>query len=141
MPYKYKKDIKENKQNYHKKMYKLKWYRKKRSKSAKIRWLKLKRIIISHYSKEDNKCACCKERHLEFLSIDHIKGGGTKHRKEIGAGNFYIWIIRNNFPDGFRVLCFNCNWAMRLGKCPHKRSINIGFKDKSSYDTYPYLLY
>lgn len=65
-----------------------------------------------------------------FLSIDHIDGGGTKHRKEIGikngkGGNMSFWIIKNKFPTGFQVLCHNCNMAKGFyGQCPHRNSIN-----------------
>jgi hypothetical protein len=66
-------------------------------------------------------CRCCNEDILEFLSIDHIKGGGNKHRKKVGA-NIYTWLKRNKYPKGFRVLCMNCNFAKKHGKvCPHKR--------------------
>lgn len=30
-------------------------------------------------------CACCGESREPFLAIDHIAGGGNKHRKEIRA--------------------------------------------------------
>jgi hypothetical protein len=37
----------------------------------------------------------------EALSIDHIKGGGSQHRKKIGSGcSFYYWLKRNRFPPG-----------------------------------------
>ena len=67
------------------------------------------------------KCACCGESEIKFLSIDHINGGGTKHRKEVG--NIPEWLIKNNFPKGFQVLCHNCNQAKGFyGVCPHKVS-------------------
>lgn len=67
--------------------------------------------IISHYG---GKCACCSESMLEFMSIDHINGDGAAHRrqhKNRGGAAFYDWLIRNKFPDGFQVLCHNCNMA------------------------------
>jgi hypothetical protein len=68
------------------------------------------------------KCACCGEHRYEFLAIDHINGGGNKHRKEVtGLGaRFYAWLQREGFPDGFRVLCHNCNMSYGFfGYCPH----------------------
>lgn len=69
-------------------------------------------------------CACCGDVHKPFLTIDHINGGGTKHRKEAGGGGkfTYMWIHRNKYPDGFRVLCFNCNSGRAQNKniCPHE---------------------
>jgi len=67
-----------------------------------------------------NKCVCCGEKNNEFLTIDHINGGGTKHRKEIGA-SFYLWLERNNYPNEYRVLCMNCNFSIGIrGYCPHQ---------------------
>ena len=74
--------------------------------------------VIRFYGR---KCACCGEREINFLCIDHISGGGNIHKREIGktGSGFYKWIIRNKFPTGFRVLCHNCNHAVWvLGKCP-----------------------
>ena len=31
------------------------------------------------------------------------------------------WLITNNFPMGFQILCWNCNVAKGiLGVCPHQ---------------------
>jgi len=66
------------------------------------------------------KCACCGEVERDFLTIDHINGGGTAHRKAI-HGKVYNQLRRDGFPLGYRVLCWNCNWAHRLyGSCPHQ---------------------
>lgn len=65
-------------------------------------------------------CACCAETRIPFLTIDHIGGGGVHHRRAIGA-NLYVWLVKNSFPSGFRVLCMNCNFAIRFGDpCPHE---------------------
>lgn len=64
------------------------------------------------------KCVLCGIDDIYVLVLDHINGGGTKERKKPGrAGNFtYQWVIKNNFPKGFRVLCHNCNWKEHLRK-------------------------
>ena len=67
-------------------------------------------------------CACCGENHIEFLSIDHMNGGGNEHRRQIGlkAAHPYKWLKDHNYPSGFRVLCMNCNFALgAFGYCPH----------------------
>jgi len=71
-------------------------------------------------------CACCGERELVFLAIDHKEGGGSTHRRSLtrngeicGSYNFYGWLVRNGFPPGFQVLCHNCNFAKSHGGCPH----------------------
>lgn len=70
-------------------------------------------------------CACCGESRDEFLALDHIHGGGTKERRESrarGAG-YWLW-IKNNWPDGLRVLCHNCNASRgAFGYCPHENEI------------------
>src|SRR4030042_5090772 len=54
------------------------------------------------------KCNCpggCDVTDPKFLSIDHINGGGAKHRKSVGGGgaNLYLWLKKNNYPPGFRI--------------------------------------
>jgi len=93
---------------------------------AKAYRVALKSEILAAYG--GPVCACCFEDNAKFLSIDHIDGGGNAHRKAIGvsAGHgFYAWLKVNNFPPGFRVLCYNCNFgrAKNDGICPHEEEI------------------
>lgn len=56
--------------------------------------------------------------------MDHIDGAGREHRREIGQGAnaLYRWLAKNGYPDGFRVLCHNCNSARGFyGYCPHNK--------------------
>ena len=68
------------------------------------------------------RCACCGEGEPVFLIIDHVIGGGNKHRKKLGGAHaVFRWLRKNDWPDGFQVLCHNCNWAKYAqGICPHK---------------------
>lgn len=69
------------------------------------------------------RCACCGESTREFLAVDHINGGGKKHRKELGSSgtSFYVWLRDNSFPDMCRLLCHNCNFSRgAYGYCPHE---------------------
>lgn len=102
------------------------YYARNREKKAvyhKERIQKLKGIVYNHYGW---RCVCCGTTTPEFLTLDHIHGGGYQHRKKssVGGGtNFYRWVINNNFPDTIQVLCMNCNFgrAKRADKiCPHK---------------------
>lgn len=106
------------------KMYHQKWHALNRGKNLikqKQYQLKVKLEVFNRYTDGDVKCACCGENELQFLSIDHIHGGGTKHRAEIGAHKIYFWLRNNNYPDGFRVLCHNCNQSLGFyGWCPHQ---------------------
>lgn len=93
------------------------------SRQQQYKWNK-KMAVLRHYGGDPPKCACCNESHVEFLAIDHVDGGGNEHRRRIGSNggaSFYAWLIRRGLPDGFRVLCHNCNMAWGLlGYCPHK---------------------
>ena len=79
-------------------------------------------------------CACCGEGRREFLTIDHIAGNGAAHRRALwgdsrkGSGSpFYGWLKRQGYPEGFRVLCQNCNCAMGYyGYCPHAQDAAVG---------------
>lgn len=66
-------------------------------------------ITIFHYTEGRMMCQNCDEDIIELLTIDHIEGGGNKHRKETGKANLYVWLRKNNYPQGFQILCYNCN--------------------------------
>ena len=89
---------------------------------ARLR-LKKRLDCLYHYSvNNDPRCACCGLSNYEYLVIDHIDGGGCKHRKEnkLNGRLIYHWLIQNNFPPGFRILCFNCNFSFGAhGNCAH----------------------
>ena len=79
------------------------------------------RIRLDAISRYGGICSCCGESELGFLSIDHIEGGGNKHRKTFKT-SIYRWLKKNNYPDGFQILCHNCNMAKAFyGMCPHQR--------------------
>ena len=78
-------------------------------------------MVQDHYG---GKCICCGETEPLFLTVDHIDGGGTKHRKEINKSSMNRWIIENNYPDDLQLLCWNCNCgrARNNGVCPHVKT-------------------
>jgi len=88
-----------------------------RSRSKKrVTWREKVLVLTNYSSKETPCCAFCGESDIIVLQIDHINGGGTRHRKEIheATGNsFYYWLIKNNYPSGYQVLCANCNTRKR----------------------------
>lgn len=87
--------------------------------------LNIKKSIMKEYG---GKCVCCGENNIKFLSIDHIRNDGNKHRKQIGSygrsgTGMYLWLKKHGFPkDNFQLLCFNCNLgkAHNGGICPHQ---------------------
>src|SRR5262249_9050656 len=70
---------------------------------------KVRAEVIAHYG---GQCEICKESCLPFLQIDHLNGGGPEHLSSITGRNICVWLRQNKFPDGFRVLCANHNFAL-----------------------------
>lgn len=103
---------------------------KVRETRRKTQW-KIKNDTLKVYSVPNRDgtvtphCACCGEKEVKFLCIDHVENNGASHRKSIachtGAGSFYYWLKRNKWPSGYQVLCTNCNLAKSVYKiCPHQ---------------------
>jgi hypothetical protein len=85
---------------------------------------RVKLKVFSHYS-PSLLCQCnlencwhdnqtCSVSDIRALSIDHIDGGGKMQRRTLklqGYGSsFYRWLVTHAFPEGYQVLCMNCNW-------------------------------
>jgi len=106
------------------KQYRDKYYANNRgviNEYAKLRLRELRKEAIEYYSNGSNSCSCCGENHLEFLAIDHIDGGGNTLRKIEKNHGSTRWFKANNYPEGFRVLCHNCNMSLgSWGYCPHQ---------------------
>ncbi len=88
-------------------------------KSRNDSWHQATRIkVFNHYGWA---CACCGESRRQFLTIDHVNGGGRAHQRQPGATHLYGWLVKNKFPEGFQTLCYNCNCSKgRCGVCPHE---------------------
>ncbi len=89
----------------------------------------VKFAVLQVYSSTIPECACCGETTLAFLAIDHEHGGGSRERRAGIRGNsMYRQLANEGFPDGFRVLCHNCNLGRNIingrnqndGLCPHE---------------------
>lgn len=118
---------KQNKETYyrHHKEYRLK-YRKYMIKKREEQ----KKIVFEHYSKGKNCCELCGITDIEVLTMDHIDGNGTKHRKDIMKGDHIEnWLIKNKFPVGFRLLCMNCQFKEK------KRKKQVNPVNKINFDS------
>ena len=93
--------------------------------------------VLQKYSKRLSNsnipcCNCCGENfHIHFLAIDHIAGKKEMDSEpelvKLGYSSKFIsgalvnWLLKNNCPEGFQILCHNCNQAKGWhGKCPHE---------------------
>jgi hypothetical protein len=101
-----------NKEHYHK--YSKEYWRnnydiiKKKIRNYRIN---LRHEVFQHYSPE-LKCQCCGESHFEFLTLDHIHGNGHLEQKE-HKKDMILWVKQHNYPEGYQVLCMNCNFSKR----------------------------
>ena len=81
---------------------------------------RLKEEVISIYG---NRCTCCGEDEISFLSIHHINFNGNLERKQ-GLKAYYLYnkIINDPFcRESYTLLCMNCNSCITKDKaCPHK---------------------
>lgn len=120
-PDKYKKHQKEHRQRHPDRV------RRQRRESGK----RLRDSVIAAYG--GPVCVCCGETCESMLTIDHINGDGAEHRKLLakdksyasgrsGLGDYLYRDLRDRgFPEGFQVLCYNCNISKhRKGVCEHK---------------------
>lgn len=72
---------------------------------------------------KDLCCDWCNESWFDFLSLNHVEGGGNKDRKENlpdGGKDLYSFLRARDFPDEnkWNVLCHNCQ---RLDKKTRER--------------------
>lgn len=81
------------------------------------------KMVYAHYGR---KCAYCGEVEVKFLTLDHVNNDGnisrrrgSNHRRN--SNHTYMAIVRDNFPDTYRILCYNCNSGRERngGICPH----------------------
>lgn len=98
---------------------------RKKNNAFNLEWRRKNKIAaLSGYSKDGiPRCSCCGETTLEFLTIDHVnKDGGQERKKSHGGGKIHRKIIKEGWPDIYRVLCFNCNCSYGFfGYCPHQK--------------------
>ncbi len=82
---------------------------------ALVQRRKLKLEVFTHYSRGLPRCASCDEGRLACLSIDHINGRSSEEKRKTGlkGATFYRWLKVNGYPNGFQVLCMNCQWIKR----------------------------
>jgi len=105
-------------------------YKQKRERERPERLKKLnkdaqKREERAH-STLGGKCWCCGETHDEFLRVDgnwgireHYKLTAIQYNRET---NLIQWLIKNDFPDGFKLICRNCLHSYKyFGYCPHQK--------------------
>lgn len=76
---------------------------------------KVKAEVFAYYSNGIPECKLCGLKDMRVLCLDHINNNGREHRRQIspkghcGSMAVYSWLRKRNYPEGFQVLCHNCN--------------------------------
>lgn len=86
-------------------------HRTRNSKAQRERQIRYRQQVMEHYCDGEPYCKGCGVMNIEVLTIDHIDENGAKHRKQEPAQRCFGWWIRNGFPEGYQILCWNCNNA------------------------------
>ena len=122
----------------------LKARHKNNSIQVKRRNAQIKVAVLSHYSKGYLQCANPYNRHtapitdIDILTLDHINGGGSRNQaiRYINK-RLYARIRKENYPEGYQVLCCNCQSQKRI----RNKECGINRKPKTKvgeYNTYYY---
>ena len=76
-------------------------------------------------------CECCGEAAPAFLTMDHIGGWGSEHRRTVKSATSRLpfMLKKEGWPrNGFRLLCWNCNCSRGIyGHCPHEPGSTDGY--------------
>lgn len=91
------------------------YYKNRSSEQARSRKImnefkaELKNAVVNVLTNGEGTCRWCGQGDQDVLTIDHINNDGARHRRELKSANIYRWLVQNDYPPGFQVLCFNCN--------------------------------
>jgi hypothetical protein len=84
---------------------------------GKKRNQKIRKAVLVKYG---GACTCCGESQPEFLSVDHVNGGGSQERRLLKSTGIMLKLYRSDVLPEYRLLCFNCNCSRGFsGYCPH----------------------
>lgn len=89
------------------------WYARNKDKAYANSRKHILRLYANIRKRYGSVCVKCGFSDVRALQIDHIKGGGTRHRKTFKNDYNYYRYVRDA-PDGvFQMLCANCNAIKR----------------------------
>jgi len=81
---------------------------------------RLKLNILSYYSNPSGLPICnnCGEQDIDVLCVDHVNGGGHQEhlRLKRNGSSFYGWLVKSGYPNGYQILCYNCNKKKEIPK-------------------------
>jgi hypothetical protein len=89
--------------------------------NRRARRLRVKTEVVSFLG---GSCICCRESDIHKLTVNHVKGDGSRTDLPRGGTDLYLKILSGstNLTD-FQLLCWSCNYSKHLGNglCVHQR--------------------
>jgi hypothetical protein len=88
------------------------WQERNKEKVSEYGWKRReerKVAVVNVLTNGEGTCRHCGQGDLDVLTIDHVNNDGAAHRREGSARQLVEFLIRNDYPPGFQVLCANCN--------------------------------
>ena len=106
----------EHQRNYKKRASQTEEFKARHRKESKRFRDRVKILVLTHYAKGKLACVQCGFNDIRALSIDHMDGGGSNHKKSLGlkSNTFYQWLVANGYPDSYQTLCMNCQFIKRV---------------------------
>lgn len=86
------------------------WTEKGGRKRYRQRW---KERVLDALGHQCNRCGFSDERALQ---VDHINGGGARHKRTLGGDQIALYRYVMSHPYEFQILCANCQWIKRVDK-------------------------
>lgn len=85
----------------------------------------LKLAVTNVLTNGEGTCRWCGQGDQDVLTVDHIDHKGSSHRRSIGQSSLYRWLVKNDYPEGFQVLCYNCNVKKERIRRRAERELNV----------------
>jgi len=99
------------------------WQKRNKSRLAersRIQRQEMRRTALCHYGGTPPRCYCCGTRYEQHLTIAAMEGENLSGSTGLSGTNLYRKLARENYPAGYRVLCWNCLMARTFySACSH----------------------
>lgn len=101
---------------------------------------RIKTKVFEHYSGGDIKCKKCGNVDMKVLCLDHINFVPISEKRK---DNYWSLMVRG-YPEGFQVLCYNCNFRKRSEdnelfkgrKSERQYVVNVRYQEKLKRQTF-----
>lgn len=85
----------------------------------------LKYAVVNVLTDGEGTCRSCGQGDIDVLNVDHIENNGMEHRKKVPTSSILRWIIQNDYPSGFQILCANCNLKKEVIRRRKERELRV----------------